>query len=269
MLIKKEYKNIAIDELESMADYQRPIKMSFVEEKSSDEVFDKDAVECPKVSVRNDGTKKCGDGQHTIAIVKKRGWKSIRCELRYGLTIEEENDWFAQENTKRQPQPNKRILTSQINGTYKKNKYEKDFYNCLKSLGFKLDIYGEDAGNTFKIGCSKSLLNLYKNYAKNKNIEQFIDCLDIHKTCFNGEPISLQWSFLRGMFDFYEAYVNEFDKRRLIEVLSRENVRDIKRDAESDIRTKKTSLKYAKLFVEKYNYKIPKKKTLKMSKLED
>ena len=126
MLIKKEYKNIAIDELESMADYQRPIKMSFVEEKSSDEVFDKDAVECPKVSVRNDGTKKCGDGQHTIAIVKKRGWKSIRCELRYGLTIEEENDWFAQENTKRQPQPNKRILTSQINGTYKKNADLKD-----------------------------------------------------------------------------------------------------------------------------------------------
>lgn len=269
MLIKKEYKNISIDELESMADYQRPIKMAFVEEKSSDENFDKDAVECPKVSVRNDGTKKCGDGQHTIAIVKNRGWNSIRCELRYGLTIEEENDWFAQENTKRQPQPSKRILTSKINGTYKKNKHEQDFYNCLKSLGLKLDIYGEESGSDFKIGCSKSLLNLYKDYIKNDNIEQFVDCLDIHKTCFNGEPISLQWSFLRGMFDFYETYVNEFDKKRLVEVLSRENVRDIKRDAESDIRTKKTSLKYAKLFVEKYNYKISKKKQLKMSKLDD
>lgn len=75
--------------------------------------------------------------------------------------------------------------------------------------------------------------------------------------------------FLRGMFDFYETYYNEFDRKRIVEVLSRENVRDIKKDAEADIRTKKTSLRYAKLFVEKYNFKLAKKKTLKMSKLED
>ena len=89
------------------------------------------------------------------------------------------------------------------------------------------------------------------------------------KSCFNGDPVSLHWSFLRGMFDFYETYLNEFHRKRLIEVLSRENIRDIKKDAESDIRTKKTSIKYAKLFVEKYNYKLPKKKQLKMSKLDD
>lgn len=161
MLIKKEYKMIPIDKLESMADYQRSLDMNFIEEKSKDGIFDKDAVECPKISVRNDGTKKMGDGQHTVGIVKRRGWKSIRCELRYGLTIKEENDWFAQENTKRRPQNNKRILTAQINGTYEKNKEEQDFYNCLKSLGFKLNIYGEESGNEFKIGCSASLLNLY------------------------------------------------------------------------------------------------------------
>ena len=71
------------------------------------------------------------------------------------------------------------------------------------------------------------------------------------------------------MFDFYETYYDEFDRKRIVEVLSRENIRDIKKDATSDIRTKKTSLKYAKLFVEKYNYKLPKKKTLKMSMLDD
>ena len=269
MLIKKEYKMIPIDKLESMADYQRSLDMNFIEEKSKDGIFDKDAVECPKISVRNDGTKKMGDGQHTVGIVKRRGWKSIRCELRYGLTIKEENDWFAQENTKRRPQNNKRILTAQINGTYENNKEEQDFYNCLKSLGFKLNIYGEESGNEFKIGCSASLLNLYKVYIKTNKKEQFIECLDIHKTSFNGDPISLQWNFLHGMFDFYETYSDEFDRKRLVEVLSRENIRDIKRDAESDIRTKKTSIKYAKLFVEKYNYKLSKKKQLKMSKLDD
>lgn len=269
MLIKKEYKNIPLDELESMADYQRPLNYAFIEEKSKPNIFDKDAVECPKISVRNDGTRKMGDGQHTIGIVRRVGWKSIRCELRYGLTEQEENDWFAQENTKRQPQSSKRILTAQIRGTYEKNKDEQDFYNCLKTLGFKLNIYGEESGNDFKIGCSASLLNLYKRYVNSNKKEQFIECMDIHKTSFNGESISLQWSFLRGMFDFYETYCDEFDRKRLVEVLSRENIRDIKKDAESDIRTKKTSMKYAKLFVEKYNYKLSKTKQLKMSKLDD
>lgn len=269
MLIKKEYKMIPIDKLESMADYQRPLDMKFIEDRSKDGVFDKDAVECPKISVRNDGTKKMGDGQHTVGIVKNRGWTSIRCELRYGLTIQEENDWFAQENTKRRPQNNKRILTAQINGTYEKNQEEQDFYACLKSLGFKLNIYGEESGTEFRIGCSASLLNLYKEYTRIDKNEQFIECLDIVKSCFNGDPISLQWNFLRGIFDFYETYSDEFDRKRLVEVLSRENTLDIKKDAESYKRTKKPSIKYAKLFVEKYNYRLPKKKLLKMSKLED
>lgn len=269
MLIKKEYKNIPLDELESMTDYQRPLKQDFIEKMSKPGVFDKDAVECPKVSVRNDGTRKMGDGQHTVAIVRRVGWKSIRCELRYGLTEQEENDWFAQENTKRQPQTTKRILTAKMNGTYQKNKNEQDFNNCIKSIGFKLDIYGEDPGSNYKIGCPKKLLELYKIYVNIGKVDQFIECLDIIKTCFNGETVSLQWNFLRGMFDFYETYHNEFDKRRLIEVLSRENPKDIKKDAESDIRTKKSSTKYAKLFVEKYNYKLSKNKLLKMSKLDD
>lgn len=269
MLIKKEYKNISLDDLESMAEYQRPLDMQFIEEKSKHGVFDKDAVECPKISVRNDGTKKMGDGQHTVGIVRRVGWKSIRCELRYGLTIEEENDWFAQENTKRRPQNNKRILTAQINGTYEKNKIEKDFNNCIKSLGYKLNIYGEEPGNDYKINCSASLLSLFKNYVNENKRENFIECMDILKTCFNGNPISLQWSFIRGLFDFYESFSDKFDRKRLISVLSSLDVNNIKKEAESDLYTDKTSLKYAKLFVSKYNYKLVKSKRLKMSKLED
>lgn len=52
-------------------------------------------------------------------------------------------------------------------------------------------------------------------------------------------------------------------------MLSRESIIGLKKEADSDFRTKKASLRYAKLFVEKYNYKLTKKRTLKMSKLED
>lgn len=267
--IKIERKSVPIDKLDSMLNYQRDIDMAFVEEKSRDDVFRESEVSVVLVSVRPDGSMKVCDGQHTIAILKRRGYTMVQCELRYGLTEQEENDWFNIENTKRRGQSRKRTLTAQINGTYENNKDEQDFNNCVKSLGFKLDIYGEESGNDFRIGCSAKLLGIYKEYISNEKKEEFIECLDIVKSCFNGDPVSLHWSFLRGMFDFYETYLDEFDRKRLIEVLSRENIRDIKKDAESDIRTKKTSMKYAKLFVEKYNYKLHKKKQLKMSKLDD
>lgn len=267
--IKIERKSVPIDKLDSMLNYQRDIDMAFVEEKSRDDVFRESEVSVVLVSVRPDGSMKVCDGQHTIAILKRRGYTMVQCELRYGLTEQEENDWFNIENTKRRGQSRKRTLTAQINGTYKNNKDEQDFNNCVKSLGFKLDIYGEESGNDFRIGCPAKLLGIYKEYISNEKKEEFIECLDIVKSCFNGDPVSLHWSFLRGMFDFYETYLDKFDRKRLIEVLSRENIRDIKKDAESDIRTKKTSMKYAKLFVEKYNYKLPKKNQLKMSKLDD
>lgn len=269
MAKKVERKRVPIDKLDSTLSYQRDINMDFVEENSKDGIFDESKVSIVLVSVREDGTMKVCDGQHTIAILKKRGYTTVECELRYGLTEQEENDWFSDENTKRRGQSRKRTLTAQINGTYEKHKDEQDFYNCLKSIGYKLDIYGEEIGSDFRIGCPAKLLTVYKEYNKADKVNCFVECMDIIKSCFNGDSLSLQWSFIRGMFDFYETYYDKFDRKRIVEVLSRENIRDIKKDAESDIRTNKTSLKYAKLFVEKYNYKLPKKKTLKMSMLDD
>ena len=266
---KIERKRVPIDKLDAMLNYQRDIDMHFVEERSKDGVFKESNVSIVLISVRADGSMKVCDGQHTIAILKNRGYTTVECELRYGLTEAEENDWFSDENTKRRNQSRKRTLTAQIHGTYEQHKLEQDFYKCLKSIGFKLDIYGEEVGSEYKIGCPAKLLNVYKDYSKADKIDCFIECLDIVKSCFHGDPASLQWTFLRGMFDFYETYHDEFDRKRIVGGLSRENIRDIKKDAESDIRTKKPSLKYAKLFVEKYNYKLAKNKTLKMSKLED
>ena len=251
MAKKVERKRVPIDKLDSTLSYQRDINMDFVEENSKNGIFDESKVSIVLVSVREDGTMKVCDGQHTIAILKKRGYTTVECELRYGLTEQEENDWFSDENTKRRGQSRKRTLTAQINGTYEKHKDEQDFYNCLKSIGYKLDIYGEEIGSDFRIGCPAKLLNVYKEYNKAGKVNCFVECMDIIKSCFNGDSLSLQWSFIRGMFDFYETYYDKFDRKRIVEVLSRENIRDIKKDAESDIRTKKTSLKYAKLFVEK------------------
>lgn len=266
---KIEHKNVPINQLDSMLDYQREIDMAFVERISKDEYFDEREVNEVKVSVRSDGALKVCDGQHTIAILKMRGWTTVPCELRYGLTIEEENDWFTITNTKERTQSRKRTLTTQINGTYEKNKDEKHFNNCIKSLGFKLNIYGEKPGNIYKISCPAKLLEVYKNYNTLNKLDDFVECLDIIKSCFSGDPLSLQWNFLRGMFDFYETYKDDFDRKRFIKSVGKYAPKDIKTKAELDTYTKKPSLKYAKLFVNEYNSGISKTKKLKMSKLED
>ena len=91
---KIAHKEVPIDKLDAMLNYQRDIDMKRVERLSSDEYFDENEVDEVKVSVREDDSMKVCDGQHTIAILKMRGWTTVPCELRYGLTIEEENDWF-------------------------------------------------------------------------------------------------------------------------------------------------------------------------------
>lgn len=267
--IRVEHKDVPIEKLDSMLDYQRDIDMNRIELISSDEIFDENEVDEVKVSVRMDGSMKVCDGQHTIAILKRRGWSTVPCELRYGLTIEEENDWFNITNTKEKPQSRKSTLTSQIHGTYEKNKDEQDFYNCIKSLGFKLDIFGEDPGNDYRITCPANLLNIYKDYQKSDSIDNFVECMDILKTCFNGDSVSLKWNFIRGMFDFYEAYIFDFDRNRFIKVFSKMSAKNIKTNAENDSYTKKPSLKYGKIFVSEYNSNLAKSKRLKMSKLED
>ena len=240
---KIAHKEVPIDKLDAMLNYQRDIDMKRVELISSDNYFDENEVDEVKVSVRQDGSMKVCDGQHTIAILKMRGWKTVPCELRYGLTIEEENDWFTITNTKEKPQNRKRTLTSQINGTYEKNKIEQDFNNCIKALGFKLDICGEEPGNDYKIKCPAKLLEVYKEYSSRNDVDGFIECMDLVKGCWNGNSKSLQWNYIRGMFDFYETYKGIFDNKRLITSVGKKSPSIIKEIADNDKYTKKPSLK--------------------------
>lgn len=263
------HKDVPIEKLDSMLNYQRDIDMKRVELLSSDDVFDENEVDEVKVSVREDGSMKVCDGQHTIAILKMRGYKTVPCELRYGLTVEEENDWFTITNTKEKPQNRKRTLTSQINGTYEKNKEEQDFNNCVKAIGFKLDIFGEESGNDFKIKCPAKLLEVYKMYASKNDVDGFVKCMDLIKSCWNGNSKSLQWNFIRGIFDFYETYRDKFDTKRFVISVGKKDPSSIKEMASNDKYTKKPSLKYAKIYVNEYNSGLSKSKRLKMSLLED
>lgn len=71
------------------------------------------------------------------------------------------------------------------------------------------------------------------------------------------------------MFDFYETYKEEFDRKRFVTAIGKLNPNNIKSKTETDLYTKKPSLKNAKLFVDEYNSGLSKTNKLKMSKLDD
>ena len=134
----------------------------------------KTEVDEVKVSVREDGSMKVCDGQAYYCNFKdERDGRLYRVNFRYGLTIEEENDWFTITNTKEKPQNRKHTLTSQINGTYEKIRLNRIFNNCIKALGFKLDIFGEEPGNDYKIKCPAKLLDMYKKYSSRNDVDGF------------------------------------------------------------------------------------------------
>lgn len=260
----KEVKEINISWLESMTINRRPVAKDFIIEKSNDEVFDDNLVELVKISVRQNGHFKIIDGNNTIAICKNRGYKKILCELRYGLTLKEENDWFSLENTKSKHQPKKSIWTFRINGTYDKNMDQQNFNNTIEAIGYRLGLYGEKLGDGC-INCIDTLFQIFKRTAT----QEFINIMSLHRSCFRGNNISLQANFLQGMFLFFETYKDKIDDKRFIMVFWKIDSKTLKKEAVSDVYTKNTPLKYAKVFAKYYNIRLSKQKQLKISVLED
>ena len=110
---------------------------------------------------------------------------------------------------------------------------------------------------------------MYKEYSLRNDVESFVECMDLIKGCWDGNSKSLQWNFIRGMFDFYETYKGVFDNKRFITSVGKKSPSTIKEIADNDKYTKKPSLKYAKIYVSEYNSGLAKNKRLKMSLLED
>ena len=265
-----EHLQVPIDFLDSALDYQRSINMKFVKEKASDEVFDEREVEEVKVSARRDGTMRVCDGQHTVAILKLRGYHYARCEVRYGLTSEEENDWFDMINTKFRTQTKKRTLTAKMNGSYEKHKIEHNLNKIMERLGFTLDLYGTSTKKEYKICCPTHLLNIFKARLNNPDsLFSFVECMKLLRNTFQGDPISLQLNFMDGMFAFYDTYGIDIDNKRFIRVMQKHTPAKIKTIVQNDLSLNKNAVKYGKVFVDIYNKGLKKEKKLKVSKLYD
>lgn len=248
-----EHISLPIECLNSALSYQRKINKAFVNEKSKDEVFDEREVEEIKVSARQDGSYRICDGQHTVAILAMRGYKEAKCEVRYGLSDNEESDWFTVLNTKHRPQTKRRILTSKILGTENKNGIEHKFYSLVTYAGFEIDLGGTSSKNNNKINCPLFLFSIFKQCVKNNNVRNFYNALITLRYTFNGDPISLQKNFIDGFFKFYDTYNDRIKLERLQKVMNKTTPDKIKCDVENNRSHEDIKMKYARFFADSYN----------------
>lgn len=261
---KRNFKWIDMELLHSGLDYQRPIDNAFIEDKVKH--FDKNEVVPPCVSYRN-GKYNVVDGQHTIVICKTVGWKKMKCEVREGLTIEDENNWFVVTNTKHRSQSKNRILNGRyFSGT---DKTLNDLIKCLSSVGYKLKT-ADIIDNLGVIIASDTIENVFCEMGE----ETFMRFISLHQSIWNGEDFSLQASFLKGFAKFYSTYMDQFEEKRCITVFSKINQKrktpsDIRKEADDDKYTKDVGIRYAKVLVKYYNSSLSRDNKLKMSKLED
>lgn len=261
------YEMVKVDKLHSGLAYQRPIDMNFVREKV--ENFDEAEVDAPCVSVSiNDlGEKEYHtiEGQHTVAIVRQKGWGEIRCEVKYNLTEEEENEWFYQKNTKKRNQTSNRLLNAQISGGF--DKTTNNLISSLETVGYK--IRSKDVKT--KRGVINAGTSL-KRVFQYMNKVDFEKCMELHSCTWAGDKKSLSISFLKGMCKFYTTYKRKLDPLRFSTALSDKKVEidTIVKEATGDNYTQGMDLKYAKVLVKYYNKDLrTDTKRLKPSLLED
>lgn len=258
--MKVRYEPVSVVLLHSGLVYQRKVT-DMKRVKYIAEHWDKKLFNNPCVSFRN-GMYNVIDGQHTIAAYKMRFGENaeIVCKVASNLSAEEESKWFYELEKNRVAQKSNTIYNSRL--------LAKD--STLLSLISDLN----QAGLVMKINTSKrngviNALKTIEDIHNNMNSIDFIACFTLLHDTWDGEQNSLKEPFLKSIVKFYNTYKGEFDSDRFKKSLSKINPKDIKAKADTDVYMKDVAIRYARVFVECYNYNLKKLPKLKITKLEE
>lgn len=251
---------VDVNKLQSFSSYQREIK--------SDKViyilanFDEKKVNPICVSYRN-GKYYVVDGQHTLASLKARGVEKALCHIRYGLTEQEESEWFVELELGYGKQKKSTMLNAKLlSGKYDEIEAINDI---VKSVGYALDIPSTKGGGIPTIKATKAMEVLYNEFGE----EVLSSAMKLHSEVFDWDKKSLQENFLKGFVKFYHTYSEDLDVKRLKFAFKKTSTSMFAREAGSHKEDKNVSIRWAKEFVRIYNYDMRKGSLLKISKVED
>ena len=190
------------------------------------------------------------DGQHRVAALKQIYGDDFKttCKLATDLTLEEQNEWFAELATNEKAQSLKSVVTAKIHS--KAYPEYQELVDDLRKAGLNLKLTNKGK-QLNAIRANAAIIKLHNQMSK----PHFIECMSILKDLWNGNSSSLTASFLEGWSYFYSLYHNQWDIKTLFSKLSIESASQISKHAKSlaDLKTYTLQQCYAKEFVTLYN----------------
>lgn len=190
------------------------------------------------------------DGQHRVSAMVKRFGENYApiCKVATDLTEQEESEWFAELASSEKSQTLNAVVAAKISSkAYPEyTKLTEDLYRA--GLYLKLTFKGRK-NNAIK--ANATIIKLHNQFSQN----DFVDCMSILRSLWNGNSSSLTASFLEGWSYFYTLYHNQWDLKTLFSKLSVESASQISKHAKAlaDLKTYTLQQCYAKEFVTLYN----------------
>lgn len=252
MSMDVEYSNPGVDRtlptsrLTSGLPYQRP-----VDEKEVDRLireWDDRLLEPLTISFR-EGRFNVVDGQHRIAaMLKKNGGREVMapCKVYSGLTYEEEAALCYKLDKAK-----KRLSLSQSTNALVESGEDAEvteIRRLIEENGFRWAL-GQRSGKEYEIIATRATINAYRLLGGDA-FERMLRLLD---RTWHGAPHSLNAVVLSGLALFIKTYDTEINERTFIKRLSAVDPDEIIRRGRLDFSTNSNALRYARVFLEKYN----------------
>ena len=232
--------------------YQRPVR-----EKDVDALIAKwdPLLNDPVIINQRDGKNNLVDGQHRIAAMRKMcGGRDImvRCRVLSGLTYEQEAALcYKLDKAKRRLTLSQSVMALSESG-------EDHNINAIKEIvegyGFRWAL--KDRGcrdNT--ISATRATISAYKDL----KYQAFSRMMKLIKLTWDGSAASLTSYIISGMALFLKTYAFEMDDNLFVKQLSKVDPQEIIQRGKLDFSTRNNALRYAKVILERYNARQPRK----------
>jgi len=248
-----EFRQLHTTQLQSSQGYQRPVDPNHVREII--ENFDPLYLDEILVSFR-DGRYYVVDGQNRIAAFKHMNNGRdclVNCKVFRGLTYEQEADMFCHLDSIKKKLRYCESIRARAES--KNDPVIVGINDILSNYGIKWSYLGSGRTTDNTIRTSKTLVDSYEELGP----QMFEIVIRLLVRSWNGHRDSMAAPFIKGLSLFVKVYVHEADEDMFVKKLSVVTPTEVKSLARAEISATRDDVKYARVFLSRYNFRTVKK----------
>lgn len=244
-----EFRQLNTAQLQSNQGYQRPVTPKHVREII--ENFDPLYLDEVIVSYR-DSIYYVIDGQNRIAAFKhmNRGRNClVNCKIYNGLTYEQEADMFCHLDSIKKKL--RYCDTVRAKAEAKSDPVIIRINEILSSYGIRWSYQGAGGNTDNTMKASKALVDCYEELGP----EMFELVIRLLFRTWKGHRESMAAPFIKGLSLFVRIYIHDAKEELFVKKLASMTPAEVKSLARAEISANKVELKYARVFLNRYNYR--------------